>query len=970
MAAPARDKEAPRRPDVFISYSRKDREFVKRLDAALQARGREAWVDWEGIRPAEEFMQAIFPAIEGADTFVFVISPDSVTSEICGRELAHAAEHNKRMVPIFAREVDVKAIPEPLAKLNWVFFCRENEDFDAGTESLLSAIDTDLDWVHAHTRLLTRAIEWEAKGKSNSFVLRGEDLRAAEQWLAQAGAEKERQPTALQTEYIIASRKASSKRQRITLGAVTFGLVIALVLAVLAFYQRNLAEERRRLARARELASEARLEISSREDGLQRSTLLAIESLNSAWTLDGFIACVDAIRRLPRRPLIRTAHEDRVLALAFSADGRWLASESANGKIVIWDTRAQKQVTPETPPRGMSLAALAFSPDGRWLVSASRPAALIWDTATWRVVKELPPIGVQMGGDPEIMSAAFNPEGSLLATAIRQSPFVAMYDAATWDENAAWTEALKAEPAGERAHAAAFSPDGKWLATGGDGLTIWDTATKKKLTRIEKITPWTLAFSADDRMLAVGELSGRLQLLKIPEDFQPGERERVSVETGDGAPISAVAFNPRGNCLASAGRGGGVARVWNVPQRDGQPSAGQPAIALELPCSAATIVFSPEGRAVITGDTDGTISTWPLTSGAAVEVLPHAAAVTAVTFNKSGAVLVTASDVLRIFKADAGGWSIVAEKKLPSAASTVGFSPDGLWLVAIQGNTVRLFSTGTWAESPPALELASSVASISFGPDGTKVATRTERFNRRAELVTPSKTQVWDLATRREVAWATHPDEDYREIHAMPERATFKPETGGDTKLAAMSVSWEALRMGRSGSRSSDGRWSVAGGRLIGLREVQSGRELHLVKHEDYINDAVFSPDAVWLVTASCDRSVRFWPLRAKELRTEAMARLGRNFTYDEWHKFFPDEPYLRTCAALPIHPSVRDKARELATAGDVKGATALFRQIVKADPTSPFDPAAEARKLADEAKRAKESKPENLEQPSPGQTP
>ncbi len=200
MTASAGDKANFNRPDVFISYSRKDREFVKRLDAALQARGREAWVDWEGIRPAEEFMQAIFPAIEGTDTFVFVISPDSVTSEVCGRELAHAVAHNKRMVPIIAREVDAKTVPEPLAKLNWVFFCRENESFDVGTESLISALDTDLDWVHAHTRLLTRAIEWEAKGKSNSFVLRGEDLRSAEQWLAQAGADKERQPTELQTE--------------------------------------------------------------------------------------------------------------------------------------------------------------------------------------------------------------------------------------------------------------------------------------------------------------------------------------------------------------------------------------------------------------------------------------------------------------------------------------------------------------------------------------------------------------------------------------------------------------------------------------------------------------------------------------------------------------------------------------------------------------------------------------------------
>src|SRR6266702_7624252 len=203
MSAAPGDQQVPRPQEVFISYSRKDKDFVRRLDEALKSRGREAWVDWEDIRPTEEWMQAIYAAIDGADTFIFVLTPDSVTSAVCGREIAHAAAHNKRMVPIVARDVDAAAVPEPLAKLNWIF-CRESDDFEKATDTLISAIDTGLKWVHAHTRLLTRAIEWNANGKNNSFVLRGDDLRSAEQWLAQAGVEKDRQPTALQTEYIIA----------------------------------------------------------------------------------------------------------------------------------------------------------------------------------------------------------------------------------------------------------------------------------------------------------------------------------------------------------------------------------------------------------------------------------------------------------------------------------------------------------------------------------------------------------------------------------------------------------------------------------------------------------------------------------------------------------------------------------------------------------------------------------------------
>lgn len=124
MHASTRDKDGPRTHDVFISYSRKDQDFVRRLSAELGTRGREAWIDWEGIRPTEEFMQAIFSAIEGADTFVFILTPDSIASKACGLEVAHAAAHNKRMVPIVARDVITESVPDALAKLNWIFWSR------------------------------------------------------------------------------------------------------------------------------------------------------------------------------------------------------------------------------------------------------------------------------------------------------------------------------------------------------------------------------------------------------------------------------------------------------------------------------------------------------------------------------------------------------------------------------------------------------------------------------------------------------------------------------------------------------------------------------------------------------------------------------------------------------------------------------------------------------------------------------
>jgi TIR domain len=293
--------------DIFISYSRKDKDFVRRLNEALKSRGREVWVDWEDIRPTEEFMHAIYGAIAAADTFLFVLTPDSVASVVCSREIAHAAANNKRMVPIVARDVKVETVPEALAKLNWIFF-REGDDFEKATDTLISALDTDLSWVHGHTRLLTRAIEWNANGKNNSFVLRGDDLQSAEQWLADAGAGKDRQPTSMQTEYIIASRKAKTQQQRLILGATMFALAVAIALAAVAWFQRNEARNQAQIALARQLAAQSEL---LRNQDLQRSVLLAAESMRRFPSIEADLALRASVSLLPRR-VAQMQHDGKV----------------------------------------------------------------------------------------------------------------------------------------------------------------------------------------------------------------------------------------------------------------------------------------------------------------------------------------------------------------------------------------------------------------------------------------------------------------------------------------------------------------------------------------------------------------------------------------------------------------------------------------------------------------------------------
>ena len=204
--------------DIFISYSRNDKDFVRRLNKALETRGHDVWVDLEDIPPTAEWMNEIRSDIEGADAFVFVISPDSITSKVCRKELDHAVGHNKRLVPILYREVNADDVPTPLDSRQWISF-RENDNFEKALGKLTDALNTDVEWLHEHTHLLTRAIEWDKNKRDNSFVLRGSELRTAEEWQVKA-AEKDPKLTPLHRNYILESRRNSSRRQRLALGFV------------------------------------------------------------------------------------------------------------------------------------------------------------------------------------------------------------------------------------------------------------------------------------------------------------------------------------------------------------------------------------------------------------------------------------------------------------------------------------------------------------------------------------------------------------------------------------------------------------------------------------------------------------------------------------------------------------------------------------------------------------------------------
>src|SRR6478752_6727253 len=103
--------------DVFISYSRRDADFVHGLHAFLSDAGRDVWVDWEDIPAASQWEQDINANIDAAESVVFVVSTSSLASEYCAAEFRHSQERGKRIVPIACDAADPTEAPEGLRQL-------------------------------------------------------------------------------------------------------------------------------------------------------------------------------------------------------------------------------------------------------------------------------------------------------------------------------------------------------------------------------------------------------------------------------------------------------------------------------------------------------------------------------------------------------------------------------------------------------------------------------------------------------------------------------------------------------------------------------------------------------------------------------------------------------------------------------------------------------------------------------------
>lgn len=834
--------------DVFISYSRKDKAFVQRLHGALAQKGKDVWVDWEDIPPTAEWLSEINAAIEAAQAFVFILSPDSLASEVCGKELTHALANNKRLIPIVCREIDPQSAPQALARINWIFF-RAGDDFDAALGALISAIETDLDWVRDHTRLLTRAIEWEARKRDNSLLLRGQDLKAAEAWLGRSG-QLEPRPTSLQSTYILAGRQAATRRQRIQFGFVATALVISIVLAVLAVRQAQIAT-------SRELAAAA---LNQLDKDPELSLLLAAAAADRQPTRQAQEALRLALFESHVR-VVMGGHDLAVTAVAYDHRGARLAGVWEDGSVTVWEASGGRTLlqipAPEHSPR-----ALVFTPDDQRLVVVDGASQLrIWDAVTGAPYQS---------AVRDVISVPFDFQGRT-AVAVRSGDGITVADALTGQPIR-----LFRTGGNQMLDVAAVSPAGDYLATPGDpgqleALLIDGHGAVASRLLAGDDPVWGVSFRPDGKAAVITSRWVHTESGGGPTAIGDKSAWIWPVPGGDGAPrelrghtrqLNCANYSPNGLFVVTASDDG-TARVWDAA------TGNELAVLRGHRGGVTSAAFSPDGTRIVTAGVDGTVRIWDAASGE--ESRPAELA------NKPLAHAVLSPDGRLAATLDyddrAVVWEPLSGKRrftIPGRTTGIGgisFSADGGRVATVSGDTVRVWSVADGALMKTVSEPASmGWERVVLNRDGTLLALlsgnertasgeeppRLISLNDGAGMVLQADgAPVYSLAFSPDGRHALTGGEEYTpRLWTLATKASQALAGGGHTdRVLGTAFSPDGKTMLTTSRDTTAKLWDVTTARKV----------LELTGHRDAVISGEFSPDGTLAATVGADGTLRLW---------------------------------------------------------------------------------------------------------------
>ena len=591
-----------------------------------------------------------------------------------------------------------------------------------------------------YSQVLTDADTWDGSGRDSSYLYRAGRLATIDAATTRWQDAPTRYPPlpATATAFLDTAHHAARRSTRRRRGAVAIlALLTALALAAsgFAFSQRAAAVRQRDQASYNQLVAEAL------QYGTTDTTLAAQLNL-AAYRLQPTQELASRLVNTENTPLpsLLAASAGLVDSVAFSPDGRMLASGDANGATQLWDVAHPAHPSPLGQPlpggpiegyEGSAYAVLsvAFSPGGHTLASSNSGGTIqLWDVADPAHPQPLGPIQINPGSvviypDLFVSSLAFSPDGHTLAGGNTHGS-IQLWDVA----DPAHPRQLGPNLAG---NTVAFSPDGHTLASGSSDGTVrlWDVTDPGDPRPLGPILAGnagaavdSVAFSPDGHTLASGDYGGTVRLWDVTHPGDP--RPLGPILTGSA--VASVAFSPDGHTLASGDYGG---TIWLSDVADpahpsplGQPVTGGGAV--------ESVAFSPDGHTLASGNNDGIIRLWSLPQ---TVLAAGAAAADSVAFSPGGRTLASGNSdgAIRLWDlADPADPRPLGPILTRGVVNSVAFSPSGRTLASgSSGGTIRLWDVTDPAHPRPIGPILTgtpgggAVNSVAFSPDGHTLAT-------------------------------------------------------------------------------------------------------------------------------------------------------------------------------------------------------------------------------------------------------
>jgi WD40 repeat protein len=475
--------------------------------------------------------------------------------------------------------------------------------------------------------------------------------------------------------------------------------------------------------------------------------------------------------------LVRLSRQiDEINSITFSRDGERVATGGGDQTVRIWDAANGRQLRVFEVHEG-PVNAVAFSPDGAWIASVSGTAPRLWEIANGKLLRTFE------GYSNAVYCLALSADGKRLAVGGEDGAMV-------WESSTGKRLlTLKGHSAGVRA--VAFSPDGRKILTGSwdQSIKIWDASSGEHVRTIKGHTGpiWCLAFSPDEQWILSGSGDRTAKL------WEAGmAREPLALE-GHKDGVGSVAFSPDGQRVLTGGLDPS-ARFWDAasgtnllsvdanlgswvigvafsPDGKRVALAGPTGVQVRDAKTAKVIwfkrqssplyqvAFSPDGSRIATGSADRAAQIWDAGSGRLLFTLDgHQGWVHSVSFSSNGRWIATASEdqTARTWEAATGKPRLIL-KGHTGTVNSVTFSPDGKKiLTGSEDKTAKVWDAVTGAELLTLEGHTMGIGGVAYSPDGKRIVTGGSDAKK-----------LWDAATGEELL--TLPGDDSSSVAFSPD---------------------------------------------------------------------------------------------------------------------------------------------------------------------------------------------------------